>query len=237
MLASPTGVNALAASTDNDIAAAKRRSLSLKSLPPPKYCNEIFCNAFPTCMTSYVPNLGKSLSSVMLQNNETFPPESIPRMGAAHFADNPEWAVENWEKRDAPFGYVDRKYAYRLTENVPTPIWVDGNKTDEFEPSDSATADISFIMHGEGPVVLCEPPCFMGICSKMRRMPMVTHVNMELDGEKLELTPDLPTSIETSGPFCRTVANKVPPGEHILRLTAITKAPHYSMFSHLITFS
>lgn len=237
MLDSPEGQEELMKTADLEVASAKSRALSLKSLPPPKYCSEAFCSAVPTCRTSYLPNLGENLVNVMLSNNDTFPPASIPRMGAAHFADNPEWAVDNLEKRFAPFGYVDRKYAYRLTEGKPTPIIVDGNATGEFEPEDSSTADIAFTMEGEGPVVLCEPPCFMGICSKMRRMPLVTHATMELDGEKLELTPDLPTAVEAGGPFCKTIADHVKPGEHILRLTALTKAPHYTMFSHLITFS
>lgn len=238
MLASPSSVEDLARTTDQEASLAKSRALSLKSLPPPKYCAEAFCNAFPTCMTSYLPNLGQSLSNVLLSNNGTYPPATIPRMGAAHFADNPEWAVDNLEKRDAPLGYADRKYAYRLTEpGQPIPIVVDGNVTEEFEPEDSATSDIAFVMNGEGTLVLCEPPCFMGICSKMRRMPLVTHVTMELDGEKLELTPDLPSAVEANGPFCKTIATNVTTGDHILRLTAITKAPHYTMFSHLITFS
>lgn len=235
-LASPDGSKDLAI-TDEEMAVANSRSLSLKSLPAPKYCHETYCSAVPTCMTTYQPNLGLSLSSSLLSNNNTFPPATIPRMGASHFADNPEFAVENLEKRDAPLGYVDRKFAYRLTEPVPTPIYVNGSKTDEFEPEDSATADISFFMNGEGPVVLCEPPCFMDRCPQMRRMPLVTHVTMELDGNALELPQDLPTALEAGGPFCKTIAEKVQPGEHILRLTANTKAPHFSMFSHLIAFS
>lgn len=274
------------------VATSRSRALAIKLLPPPKHCNEAFCTKVPTCMTSYLPNLGPSLSSAIVLNKgsdedlaqdlaedltqdlvvedlaiptndtnvtidtvflgndtaiaandtvppaaDTVPPAVIPRMGAAHFADNPEFAVANLEKRFAPLGYVDRKYGYRLTEDKPTPIVIDGNATGEFEPTDSPTAEIAFVMEGEGPVVLCEPPCFMDRCSQMRRMPLIPHITMQLDGEPLEVSPELPHATEANGPFCKTVADNVQPGKHTLKLTAITKAPHYTMFSHVITFS
>jgi hypothetical protein len=39
---------------------------------------------------------------------------------AAHFWNDPELAVVNLEKPDAPLGYVDRKYAYPLSLNDGT---------------------------------------------------------------------------------------------------------------------
>ena len=190
-------------------------------------------------MTSYVPNLGPDLMSSMVTSNETFPPLVTPRKGAAHFADDPEFQLENLEKRFAPLGYVDRKFAYRLAvdDGIKKMKMIGGNMTEEEEEEDTASSDIVFSMSGSGPLVLCEPPCLTDTCSKKRLMPLVNHVTLELDGVALELPRDLPVAVEVGGPFCKTIAESVPEGEHTLRILTSAKAPAHVMFSHLIAFS
>ena len=159
---------------------------------------------------------------------------------AGHFADDPDFQLQNLEKQFAPLGYVDRKFAYRLAvdDGIPKMKVVGGNITDEEEDHDAARVDISFSTDGSGPIVLCEPPCFSDVCSKQRKMPMVRHVILELDNVILEVpNKDLPVAAEVGGPYCKTIAASVPAGDHTLRIITDVKAPQHVMFSHLIAFS
>jgi len=240
ILASPNGLKELLVASEEVLTTSANRALSANSLPPPEHCNEMFCSVYPTCMTSYFPNLGPDLMSTIVTNNETFPPMAMPRKGAAHFADDPEFQLQNLEKQFAPLGYEDRKFAYRLAvdDGIAKMKMVGGNMTDEEEEEDVARSDILFSTTGSGPLVLCEPPCLAGVCSKQRKMPLIKFVTLELDGVALETPVDLPVvAIEVGGPFCKTIAASVPEGDHTLRIFTSVQAPFHVMFSGLIAFS
>ncbi|CAB9509029.1 expressed unknown protein [Seminavis robusta] len=246
ILSSPTGIEDMMLEIQSSEKQSKQRALSLKSLPPPTFCSEVFCNRIPNCITSYLPNLGLELKDAIQHSEEgdnTFAPaDPMPRLGGAHFADDPEWAVDNLEKRNLPLGYTDRKHAYRLSLGDGTKRLRPGankNATEEeleYEPEDAATASVAFTSNGNGPVVLCEPPCFIDSCAKRRRMPMFQHVILELDGQQLEVPSIQKPPVEVSGALCKIIADEVSEGSHVLRITTMTKYPFHVLFSHVIAF-
>lgn len=197
-------------------------------------------------MTSYLPNLGPTLKDAIQPDPENEDP-TLPRMGVAHFGDDPEWAVQNIDKRMVPLGYVDRKYAYRLSMGTdgtkrlrPPEYRLDGTPPNEkvYEPPDASSVDLVFTSAGPGPLVLCEPPCFSDNCAKLRRMPMIQHVSLELDGAELKVPNHEKTSpAEVTGVFCKIIATEVSEGNHLLRIKTLTKYPYYVMISHVISFS
>ena len=206
-----------------------RALVETKSLPPPEFCSEKFCSLVPTCITSYVPNLGLDLGAAIVP--ELTSPVDMPRKGASHFADDPEHQIQNLDLRLSPLGYIDRKFAYHLSAQG-------GKKqTQKTEHWDASTTAVSFSMTGPGPIVLCEPPCFIDACSKNRKRPLVNFATLELDGVKLELPKHPPSVVEVGGPFCKVIVTSAEAGNHSLRITTKVAAPEHVMFSHVITFS
>ena len=157
----------------------------------------------------------------------------MPRLGACHYAQNPAFAIKNLNTRFAPLGYMDRKYAYRLAAGD----WKKRGKKDDDQGVDASTTAIAFHMTGPGPVVLCEPPCFIDECSPKRKMPLVNHVTLELDGTVLSAPKGPPPQTEVGGRFCRMIAKSVGAGEHTLRMTTNVVFPDHVMFSQLVSFS
>ena len=158
----------------------------------------------------------------------------MPRLGACHYAHNPSFAIKNLNTRFKPLGYVDRKYALRLAADNGQPRGAKDND----QGFDASTTSIAFNMTGPGPVVLCEPPCFItSECSPKRKMPLVNHISMELDGVSLKSPKDAPAQTEVGGKFCRIIAKSVDAGEHILRMTTTAVYPDHVMFSQLVSFS
>ena len=203
-------------------------SSSIRStLPSPEFCSATFCGLAPNCMTAFVPNLGPDLGNAIVTDDK----EPKPRKGASHFLDDPIKQIRNLDVRMAPLGYIDRKYGYRLSVN-------DAKKKHKKkeEDLDAATTTIAFSMTGSGPLVLCEPPCFIDSCSKNRKMPFVDYVTFELDGERLE-KHKLPQAVEVGGPFCKVIAGSVSKGDHTLRLSTTVVSPEHIMFSAVISFS
>jgi hypothetical protein len=239
-LSSPLGLQErILEGTETEISSQQRAHLA-KWLPPPAYCSETFCSRIPTCITSYLPNLGLDLKDAIKHNrDEGLSMNPMPRLGAAHFGDDPEWVVANLEKRFAPLGYIDRKYAYRLSVGSGTKRLrpgADPNVTGDlaYEPEDASSVDIFFTTNGVGSLVLCEPPC-LDHCSKQRKMPILKHVTLELDGNEIESDDPRPP-IEASGATCGVIAENVPMGEHILRISSMAKYPNHVLFSHVISF-
>ena len=219
--------------------------LSMKSLPPPLFCSKLFCSMVPTCMTSYLPNLGLDLGKAFV-TQETAPMEvQKPVLGACHYMHKASISIRNLDSRFEPFGYIDRKYAYRLA----SPDKEHPNRRDKNEPLDASKTAIDFVLQQNtlngnelGSLVLCEPPCFIDECSPKRKRPFVNHVTLELDGKPLVSPKGPPAQIEVGGQFCRVIAkSSVGPGQH--RLVIATKedgdvvAPNHVMISHLISFS
>ena len=196
------------------------------SSAPPEFCSKEFCDLTPTCMTSYIPNLGPDLGAAIV--SEATSPLNTPRKGASHFADDPDFQIKNIDERFSPLGYIDRKFAYHLSAK--------GNSSGNGH-IDASTTTLSFHMSGPGPIVLCEPPCFIDHCSKHRMRPLVKYVTIELDGDKIEVPHHPPSIVEVGGPFCRVVTTSAKAGEHNLRITSLVAAPEHVMFSHLVTFS
>lgn len=208
------------------------KTTSMTTLPDPAFCSKNVCSHVPSCLTSYLPNLGGDLSKAIIANETS--PVAIPRLGACHYAHNPSFAVQNLNTRFAPLGYVDRKYALRLAADNGKPR----GKKDNDQGVDASSTAIAFSMTGPGQVVLCEPPCFItSECSPKRKMPLVNHVSMELDGRPLPVPNGAPSQIEVGGKFCRMIAKSVGAGKHILRLTTSAVYPDHVMFSHLVSFS
>ena len=195
---------------------------------PPEFCAKVFCGLTPTCFTSYVPNFGLDLGAAIVPEETS--PVSMPRKGASHFADDPDFQIENIDQRYSPLGYIDRKFAYHLSAE-------DTENKAQTKHMDASTTVVSFPMSGPGPVVLCEPPCFIDACSKHRMKPIVKYVTLELDGEKLEVPQYPPAVVEVGGPFCRVITPSAKAGHHNLRITSRVAAPEHVMFSHVITFS
>jgi hypothetical protein len=245
ILSSPLGLQDLMLESKETEVSSKNRALLGKWLPPPAYCSATFCSRNPTCVTSYLPNLGLDLKDAIKHNrneeNASLPINPMPRLGAAHFADDPEFAVQNLEKRFAPLGYIDRKYAYRLSAGSGTKRLRPGaipNVTKEelaYEPEDASSADITFTTNSVGPLVLCEPPCFGDNCSKRRKMPILKHVALHLDGEEIESDDPRPP-MEVGGAMCGVIAEEVSAGDHILRITTMARYPYHILFSHVISF-
>mmetsp|Transcript_23913 Transcript_23913/g.41983 ORF Transcript_23913/g.41983 Transcript_23913/m.41983 type:complete len:227 (-) Transcript_23913:27-707(-) len=209
-----------------DIHTTSTKSL-IDSLPPPKYCSELFCNKIPTCITSYIPNPGVDLGSAIISNTSS--PISMPRLGASHYANNPSFQIKNLENRFAPLGYRDRKFAYRLAYEP----------TNKKKKEDASTATMAFTMIESGPVVVCEPPCFIDECPPKRKMPLIDHVTLVLDGTQI-LDPSfgrISSPIEVGGKFCNVVSKSVAKGYHTLQISTNVTAPEHVMFSHVITFS
>lgn len=207
-------------------------ALSMDILPDPAYCSKTVCGLVPSCLTSYLPSLSGELSNAIVNNKTS--PGPVPRLGACHYAHNPIFAVKNLNTRFAPLGYVDRKYALRLAADNGKPK----GKHDNDQGFDASTTAIAFNMTGTGPVVLCEPPCFItSECSPKRKMPLVNHISMELDGAILTTPKGAPAQTEVGGKFCRIIASSVDAGEHILRMTTSAIYPDHVMFSQLVSFS
>ncbi|CAB9512449.1 expressed unknown protein [Seminavis robusta] len=198
-------------------------------LPPPEYCSKKFCSLKPNCITSYIPNLGPDLASAILSNETS--PASMPQKGASHFLNDPQKQISNLDVRFGPLGYRDRKFGYHLKQAKKK------NRKDTSEPEGASTTGIGFTSSGPGPLVLCEPPCFIDSCSKRRRMPLLEYVTLELDGTKLDTAKKLPWAVEVGGPFCKVIAASVAKGSHILRISTAVEDPDHVMFSHLIPFS
>lgn len=206
------------------------KAFSIRDLPSPKYCSN-FCDMVPTCLSSYVPNIGRALGPAFL-SNETFP-VSTPRIGACHFAQDPDFQIRNLDKRFAPLGWNDRKFAYRLAKHDPN----QKPKNKDKSPLDAERTAIGFNTTHPGPLVLCEPPCFIDECSPKRMKPFVQHVTLELDGQVLPTPRAPPLQTEVGGMFCRIISKLVPAGDHILRMSTEVVFPNHVMFSHLITFA
>jgi hypothetical protein len=200
---------------------------SMSALPDPEFCNPIFCSVAPHCMTSYVPNLGMDLGDAIVTREN----EVRPRKGASHFADDPAFQIRNLDTRFAPLGYIDRKFAYRLAVNDDKKK----KRKKEEDTPDASEVSIAFSMVGEGPLVLCEPPCFIDECSKHRMRPLGDYVTLELDGRNLD-KKNLPKALEVGGPFCTVISASVPKGKHILRISTSVVSPEHVMISHLIPF-
>ena len=188
-------------------------------LPPPIHCLPSFCDRVPACITSYEPNLGLKLSDHLVsgvspQSDET----TATQLSIAHHWGDPKLALNDIESRFVPLGYIDRKFGYRLS----------------VAENDSPVVAISFESRG-GPLVLCEPPCFVDECPSKRNMPLIDYVTLELDGTGLPDIKNRQPSIEV-GHFCALVAEKVSVGKHLLRLMTNTTGPNFVMFSHLISF-
>jgi len=101
----------------------------------------------------------------------------MPRLGASHCVNNPSVQLNDLEKRFAPLGHKDRKFAYRLAAEK-------GNKK---KKEDASTTAIAFTAKGNGPLVVCEPPCFLDECSKNRKMPLLDYATLWLDRKGLGL--------------------------------------------------
>ena len=185
-----------------------------------------FCNVAPHCMSAFLPNLGLELGDFIVTSES----EIRPRKGAAHFLDDPDTQIRNLDTRFGPLGYIDRKYAYRLS------VKDDKKKHKNEDTPDAATMRITFSMSGAGPLVVCEPPCFIDSCSKHRKMPMASFITLELDGQLLD-TSHVPHAVEVGGPFCKVVSGSVAAGDHILRISTSVVNPDYVMISHIIPFS
>jgi hypothetical protein len=181
----------------------------------------------PNCISAYIPNFGANLGSALLSNESS--PAKMPRMGASHFLDDPVKQVSNLDIRFGPLGYLDRKYAFRLSRA--------NTNNKHSENLDADTTAVAFMTNGTGPLVICEPPCFIDNCSKRRKMPLVEHVTLELDGKKLDLKKHLPSVVEVGGPFCTVISASVGKGSHILRISTAVADPDHVMFSHVIPFS
>lgn len=221
---------ALQRSSANKKNPQQERSLvSMSTLPDPEFCSAAFCSLEPKCMTSYVPNLGLHLGDAIVAHEN----EIRPRKGASHFADDPAFQIRNLDIRFAPLGYVDRKFAYRLSVN-------DDNKKHrqkEADEPDASSVIFAFSTVGAGPLVICEPPCFIDSCSKNRKMPIVDHITLELDGQPVDNKAKIPQPAEVGGPFCKVVSASVPAGEHTLRIFTSVVSPAHVMISHVIPFS
>ncbi|CAB9520514.1 expressed unknown protein [Seminavis robusta] len=212
-------------------------AFTMNSLPEPKYCSKKFCTLKPTCLSTYVPNIGHKLGPAIL-SNETFP-ASMPRLGACHYAHNPEFAVRNLNRRFGPLGWDDRKYAFRLAKEDPKEVEKKKKKKakgEQVDDEDASSTAIGFVTDGPGPLVLCEPPCFIDECSPKRKRPLVKHVTLNLDGTDLQTPNGPPPETEVGGMFCRVIAKQVPAGRHMLRISTEAVAPDHVMFSHLISF-
>jgi hypothetical protein len=191
-------------------------SSSPPTLPTPLYCSPAFCNKKPQCVTSYEPNLGRKLGAQLI---ETKSPGSrlLPRLGISHYTNNPAFALNDIEERSAPLGYIDRKFGYRLS----------------LGKEDASTALIAFTSETGGPLILCEPPCFVDECPPKRMMPLTDHVIIQVDGQVVSKRGR--ASVEV-GRFCVNVMDTLPPGEHRLLLTTNLTSREFVMFSHVISF-
>jgi len=151
----------------------------------------------------------------------------MPRLGASHYVNNPSVQLNDLEKRFAPLGYMDRKFAYRLAAEK-------GNKK---KTEDASTTAIAFTAKSNGPLVVCEPPCFIDECSKKRKMPLLDYATLWLDRKEKLVATGHPSAVEVAGKFCTVVAKFIAKGDHILRITTNVTNPEHVMFSHVISFS
>ena len=217
-------------SSSDEPFSTNSEDFAISSLPSPDYCSK-FCDMVPTCLSSYVPNIGRSLGPAILSNETS--PVSMPRMGACHFANDPDFQVRNLDRRFGPLGWDDRKYAYRLAKEDITQV----GKPKYKGPLDAERTAIAFNTTHPGPLVLCEPPCFIDECSPKRMRPFVKHVTLELDGQVLPTPKGPPSETEVGGMFCRVISKGVPAGDHILRMSTEVVFPDHVMFSHLVYFA
>jgi hypothetical protein len=225
-----SGTSVTTKAQNRDLTKVAARELP-SSLPTPEFCSKKFCSRFPTCATSYIPNRGLQLSKSILTEDAR-----MPLMGASHFANRAVVQVNDLERRFAPLGYIDRKYAYRLAREPDD----EHKKKKKYDEIDVSTAAVKFTAGGNnGPLVLCEPPCFIDECSKKRKMPLNDYITLELDGNIISLSKSKqnPWGVEAGGKFCTVIASSIAKGDHVLRITTNVTTPDHVMFSHLISFS
>jgi hypothetical protein len=112
---------------------------------------------------------------------------------------------------------LDIKFGYRLANGK----------------EDSPAVEIAFQSTSGGPLVVCEPPCFVDECPSKRKIPLLQNATITID--TMEVKP-LDKQFPEVGKFCAVLQEAVSVGDHILRISTSVVAPEFAMVSHVISF-